>query len=98
MINECVDEAAVAAALAGGSGSGKAAPPLLSVLACLEGSLGAHYQEAWDACLPGTGGSCAGGGGGGGGGGGQGTAVAGKSSTALARPARHRMPSHHLVI
>ncbi|PSC74246.1 ARM repeat superfamily [Micractinium conductrix] len=52
VINECVDEAAVAAALAGGSGSGKAAPPLLSVLACLEGSLGAHYQEAWDACLP----------------------------------------------
>lgn len=54
LVNECVDQAAVDAALAGAAaGGGKAPPPLLSVLASLEGSLGAHYQEAWDSCLPG---------------------------------------------
>lgn len=52
LIVECVDDDAVGAALAGGGGGG-APPPLLSVLASLEGSLGAHYQEAWDSCLPG---------------------------------------------
>ena len=53
IINECVDDAAVGTALAGGSS--KQPPPLLSVLAALEGSLGAHYQDAWDGCLPGAG-------------------------------------------
>ena len=53
LINECVDDGMVAAALAGGGGGGKA-PPLLSVLAALEGSLGPHYQDAWGACLPGA--------------------------------------------
>jgi ribosomal RNA-processing protein 12 len=53
VINDCVDEAAVAAALAGG-GVGHAAPPLLSVLAALEGSLGPSYQDAWEHCLPGA--------------------------------------------
>jgi ribosomal RNA-processing protein 12 len=50
ILNECVDDGMVAAALAGG---GKQPAPLLSVLAALEGSLGAHYQDAWDSCLPG---------------------------------------------
>ena len=53
LLNECVSEGMVAGALAG-QGGGKAPPPLLSVLAALEGSLGAHYREAWGACLPGT--------------------------------------------
>lgn len=63
VINECVDEQAVRAALAGTS-TGKQPPPLLSVLAALEASLGAHYQDAWGACLPGAwlGGAWAGGG------------------------------------
>jgi ribosomal RNA-processing protein 12 len=51
ILNECVDDSMVAAALAGG---GKQPAPLLSVLAALEGSLGAHYQDAWDSCLPGA--------------------------------------------
>ncbi|KAL4855011.1 RRP12-like protein [Chlorella vulgaris] len=51
VINECVDEQAVRAALAG-TNTGKQPPPLLSVLAALEASLGAHYQDAWGACLP----------------------------------------------
>lgn len=51
IINECVDDAMISTALAGGSG--KQAPQLLSVLAALEGSLGPHYQDAWEACLPG---------------------------------------------
>lgn len=50
LIAECVDDDMVAAALAGGAAK---PPPLLSVLAALEGSLGPHYQDAWDACLPG---------------------------------------------
>lgn len=50
LIAECVDEGMVAAALAGGATK---PPPLLSVLAALEGSLGPHYQDSWDACLPG---------------------------------------------
>lgn len=55
LIDECVSDAMVAAALAGGGGGqGGKAPPLLSVLAALEGSLGPHYQDAWGACLPGA--------------------------------------------
>ena len=53
ILNEGVDDGMVAAALAGG---GKQPAPLLSVLAALEGLLGAHYQDAWDSCLPGGGG------------------------------------------
>ncbi|PRW60392.1 ARM repeat superfamily [Chlorella sorokiniana] len=49
LIAECVDDGMVEAALAGGTAK---PPPLLSVLAALEGSLGPHYQDAWDACLP----------------------------------------------
>lgn len=52
IINEFVSEAAVDAALAGGSG-GKQPSPLHSVLAALESSLGPHYQDAWSGCLPG---------------------------------------------
>ncbi|GAB4822579.1 hypothetical protein N2152v2_009625 [Parachlorella kessleri] len=52
LVNECIDEDMIAAALERGAGGGKAPAPLQSVVSAVEGSLGARYQDAWESCLP----------------------------------------------